>query len=471
MAKGKSFGSSSWSRSSNIGSRGSSSSKSSSSSSSSSSKGKSLWSVVSSSNAGRSSMTSSAWSKSSSSSGWTGKSLWGVVSRSNAVRSAWTASIWSKSGWGSSSSSSGWTGKSISSAVKSSNAARSSWTSSISRSSWGGGWGWGWSSSGGISSRSELTAALNRAVNNKNTSISSSWWNTTIATKSDTNKLIPGTSIKTWWRTNYQTFDANGNLIEDLDTVWTWYWVETPDIGELYVWESNDDEDTYGINPYEDVMNWAWDQEESGSVEEGIEPNDEYDEINEAYKYMDELRDEMNEKEERKPEKSAEEKRLETPAFNQFSWNSFVENRPAELSPVNVPNPNDPLTDPTSYDAPITEALNKLGADRNMETPQQVDNAANINAMNEATGMPQYNWDINATMQWYNNVFSNIENRWIDARNAREFAQAYNNAKADIERYVQEHWLSQQEYERLLAQLRNHPLISQLSNNQWQWKK
>lgn len=464
MATGKSFSSSSWSRSSNIGSK-------SSSSSSSSSKGKSVSSITSSSNAARSAATSSIWSKSSSSSGWTGKSLWSVVSHSNAVRSAWTASIWSKSGWGSSSSSSGWTGKSISSAVSSSNAARNNWTSSISRSSWGGGWGWSSSSSGGISSRSELTAALNRAVNNKNASISSSWWNTTIATKTDTNKLIPGTSIKTGWRTNYQTFDADGNLIEDLDTVWTWYWVDTPDIGELYVWESNDDEDTYGINPYEDVMNWAWDQEESNSVEEGIEPNDEYDEINEAYKYMDELRDKMNDKEEVVPEKSAEEKRLETPAFNQFSWNSFVENRPAELSPVNVPNPNDPLTDPTSYDAPITEALNKLGADINMETPQQVDNSANINAMNEATGMPQYNWDINATMQWYNNVFSNIENRWIDARNAREFAQAYNNAKADIERYVQEHWLSQEEYDRLLAQLRNHPLISQLSNNQWQWKK
>jgi hypothetical protein len=136
-----------------------------------------------------------------------------------------------------------------------------------------------------------------------------------------------------------------------------------------------------------------------------------------------------------------------------------------------VPNPNDPLTDPSSYDEPITQALNKLWLDLWEQTPQQVDNAESTQAVNTAEWMPEYTGDINSTMQWYTNVFNNIENQWVNARTARQFAQAYNKAKWDIQKYAEDNWLSQEEYERLLAQLRSHPLIQDLSNNQNQWRK
>ena len=207
----------------------------------------------------------------------------------------------------------------------------------------------------------------------------------------------------------------------------------------------------------EDIMNM---------VDDAVNERDNYREEN-----MRDLREKYENNEAAEPSKSAEEQRLETPAFNQFSWNSFVENRPAELSPVTVPNPNDPLTDPSSYDEPITQALNKLWLDLWEQTPQQVDNAESTQAVNTAEWMPEYTGDINSTMQWYTNVFNNIENQWVNARTARQFAQAYNKAKWDIQKYAQDNWLSQEEYERLLAQLRNHPLIQDLSNNQDQWRR
>ena len=404
------------------------------------------------------------------------------------------------------------TAKNISTVTNKSNNIRNNITSSVTKSNWGGttstnattpvktsntvlrkAVSWGSSSWGGSSSNSNwwsaLSFALSKANGNSNASVSSDGSNTTIATKSDTNKLIPGTSIKTGGRTNYQTYDANGNLISDFDVEGSGYGTEKPSEWELYSWETTDDTEN-NINPYEDVMNWAWDEEEwnSGSVEEWVEGeetpktytqeevdemynqwNRDYDDrINEAYEQINSLKWQQ---EETSPEKSEEEKRLETPAFNQFSWNSYVENRPAELSPVSVPNPNDPLTDPTSYDAPITEALNRLWADLNQPKAQQVEQEANVNAVTEADGMPQYTWDINSMMQWYNNVFNNIEWKWINANTAREFAQAYNQAKNNIQKYATEHNLTQEEYERLLAQLRWHPLIKNLSENQWQRRK
>lgn len=402
-----------------------------------------------------------------SSSKTTGKS-WANTSASKEI-SSWsnaasklTSSISKSSGGSSSGSSSKSTGKSISSVTSRWTTARNNLTSSISR-----GWGWGGSSS-------SLTEAINRAVNNKNASISSNWWNTVISTKSDTNKLIPGTSIKGGGRTNTQVYDENWNLISDIDEYWKWLWQEEVD-DELLWAQSNDDEDEeYNLNPNEDTI-W-WEEENEGNymseedimnmVDNAVNERDNYREEN-----MRDLREKYENNEAAQPSKSAEEQRLETPAFNQFSWNSFVENRPAELSPVTVPNPNDPLTDPSSYDEPITQALNKLWLDLWEQTPQQVDNAENTQAVNTAEWMPEYTGDINSTMQWYANVFNNIENQWVNARTARQFAQAYNKAKWDIQKYAQDNWLSQEEYERLLAQLRNHPLIQDLSNNQDQWRR
>lgn len=479
MAKGKSFSSSRWSRSSNISSRGSSSSRS---SSSSSSKGKSFSSTTSRSNAARSAWTASIWNRGSSSS--TGKS-WANTSASKWI-SSWsnaasklTSSINRSSGGSSSWSSSKSTGKSISSVTSRWTTARNNLTSSARR-SWGGSssssWGSSSSSSSGITSRSALTEAINRAVNNKNSSISSNWWNTVISTKSDTNKLIPGTSIKGGGRTNTQVYDENWNLISDIDEYWKWLWQDEID-NELLWAQSNDDEDEeYSLNPNEDTIWWEEDEGNEGNymseedimnmVDNAVNERDNYRQEN-----MNDLREKYENNEAAEPSKSAEEQRLETPAFNQFSWNSFVENRPAELSPVNVPNPNDPLTDPSSYDEPITQALNKLWLDLWEQTPQQVDNVENTQAVNTAEWMPEYNGDINSTMQWYTNVFNNIENQWVNARTARQFAQAYNKAKLDIQNYAQDNWLSQEEYERLLAQLRSHPLIQDLSNNQNQWRR
>lgn len=421
------------------------------------------------------------WSSSSS----TGKS-WSNTSASKAI-SSWsnaasklTSSISKSSGGSSSWSSSGSTGKSISSVTSKWTTARNNLTSSVGRSSGSGSsssWGGSSSSSSGISSRSALTEAISKAANNKNASVSSNWWNTVISTKSDTNKLIPGTSIKSGGSTNTQVFDENWNLISDIDEYWKWLWQEEID-DELLWAQSNDDEDEeYNLNPNEDTI-W-WEEEDEGNEGNYMSKEDIMnmvdDAVNERDNYRQENINDLKEKyesnETAEPSKSTEEQRLETPAFNQFSWNSFVENRPAELSPVTVPNPNDPLTDPSSYDEPITQALNKLWLDLWEQTPQQVDNAENTQAVNTAEGMPEYTGDINSTIQWYANVFNNIENQWINARTARQFAQAYNKAKWDIQKYAQDNWLSQEEYERLLAQLRSHPLIQDLSNNQDQWRR
>ena len=417
---------------------------------------------------------------SSSSSKSTGKS-WSNTSASKGI-SSWsnaasklTSSI-SKSSGGSSSWSSSWsssksTGKSISSVTSKWTTARNNLTSSASR-----GWGGSSSSSWGITSRSALTEAINKAVNNKNASISSNWWNTVISTKSDTNKLIPGTSMKSGGRTNTQVYDENWNLISDIDEYWKWLWQDKIDDELLWAQSNDEDEEEYNLNPNEDTIWWEEDEGNEGNymseediinmVDNAVNERDNYREEN-----MRNLREKYENNEAAEPSKSAEEQRLETPAFNQFSWNSFVENRPAELSPVTVPNPNDPLTDPSSYDEPITQALNKLWLDLWEQTPQQVDNVENTQAANTAEWMPEYTWDINSTMQWYANVFNNIENQWVNARTARQFAQAYNKAKWDIQKYAQDNWLSQEEYERLLAQLRSHPLIQDLSNNQNQWRR
>lgn len=420
----------------------------------------------------RKAATPSSWSSSKT----TGKS-WANTSASKWI-SSWsnaasklTSSINKSSGGSSSWSSSKSTGKSISSVTSKWTTARNNLTSSVSR-----GWGWGGSSSSswGITSRSALTEAINRAVNNKNASISSNWWNTVISTKSDTNKLIPGTSIKGGGRTNTQVYDENWNLISDIDEYWKWLWQEKIDDELLWAQSNDDDDEEYNLNPNEDTIWWEEDNEGNYMSEEDI-MNMVDNAVNERDNYREENMKDLREKYENNeaagPSKSAEEQRLETPAFNQFSWNSFVENRPAELSPVTVPNPNDPLTDPSSYDEPITQALNKLWLDLWEQTPQQVDNAENTQAVNTAEWMPEYNGDINSTMQWYTNVFNNIENQWVNARTARQFAQAYNKAKWDIQKYAQDNWLSQDEYERLLAQLRNHPLIQDLSNNQDQWRR
>lgn len=415
---------------------------------------------------------------SSSSSKSTGKS-WGNTSASKAI-SSWsnaasklTSSISKSSGGSSSWSSSKSTGKSISSVTSKWTTARNNLTSSARR-SLGGGWGGSSSSSSGITSRSALTEAINRAVNNKNSSISSNWWNTVISTKSDTNKLIPGTSIKGGGKTNTQVYDENWNLISDIDEYWKWLWQEKIDDELLWAQSNDDDEEEYNLNPNEDTIWWEEDNEGNYMSEEDI-MNMVDNAVNERDNYREEnmrnLREKYENNEAAEPSKSAEEQRLETPAFNQFSWNSFVENRPAELSPVTVPNPNDPLTDPSSYDEPITQALNKLWLDLWEQTPQQVDNAESTQAVNTAEWMPEYTGDINSTMQWYTNVFNNIENQWVNARTARQFAQAYNKAKWDIQKYAQDNWLSQEEYERLLAQLRSHPLIQDLSNNQDQWRR
>lgn len=417
---------------------------------------------------------SSSWSSSTS----TGKS-WANTSASKAI-SSWsnaasklTSSISKSSGgsssWSSSWSSSGSTGKSISSVTSKWTTSKNNLTSSVSR-----GWGGSSSSSSGISSRSALTEAISKAANNKNASISSNWWNTIISTKSDTNKLIPGTSIKSGGSVNTQVYDENWNLISDIDEYWKWLWQEEIDDELLWAQSNDEDEEEYNLNPNEDTI-W-WEEENEGNymseedimnmVDNAVNERDNYREEN-----MRDLREKYESNEAAHPSKSAEEQRLETPAFNQFSWNSFVENRPAELSPVTIPNPNDPLTDPSSYDEPITQALNKLWLDLWEQTPQQIDNAENTQAVNDAEWMPEYTGDINSTMQWYTNVFNNIENQWINARTARQFAQAYNKAKWDIQKYAQDNWLSQEEYERLLAQLRSHPLIQDLSNNQNQWKR
>lgn len=410
---------------------------------------------------------------SSSSSSSAGKS-WGNTSASKSI-SSWSSaaskltSSANKSSWGSSSwSSSKSTGKSISSVTSKWTTARNNLTSSASR---GGGSS---SSSSGITSRSALASAIDRAINNKNASVSSNGWNTIISTKSDTNKLIPGTSIKSGGRTNTQVYDENWNLISDIDEYGKWLWQERIDNELLWTSWDDDNELPVWLNPNEDTIWWEEENQDNEMFEDDI-INMVDDAINERIddSYVNDFK-EKYEKEEptepAQPAKSAEEQRLETPAFNQFSWNSFVENRPAELSPVSVPNPNDPLTDPSSYDEPITQALNKLWLDLWEQTTQQIDNAENTQAVNTAEWMPEYTWDINSTMQWYANVFNNIENQWINSRTARQFAQAYNQAKSDIQKYAQDNWLSQQEYERLLAQLRNHPLIKDLSNNQNQWK-
>lgn len=412
---------------------------------------------------------------SSSSSSSAGKS-WGNTSASKSI-SSWSSaaskltSSASKSSWGSSSGSSwGSAGKSISSVTSKWTTARNNLTSSASR-------GWGGSSSSsssGITSRSALASAIDRAINNKNASVSSNGWNTIISTKSDTNKLIPGTSIKSWGRTNTQVYDENWNLVSDIDEYWKWLWQEKID-DELLWAQSNDDDDKgeYNLNPNEDTIWWEEDEDNKGnymSEEDIINMVDNAIDKN-LKENMSDFREKYENNEPTEPSKSAEEQRLETPAFNQFSWNSFVENRPAELSPVTVPNPNDPLTDPSSYDEPITQALNKLWLDLWEQTPQQIDNAESTQAVNTAEWMPEYTWDINSTMQWYTNVFNNIENQWVNARTARQFAQAYNKAKWDIQKYAQDNWLSQEEYERLLAQLRSHPLIQDLSNNQDQWRR
>lgn len=415
---------------------------------------------------------------SSSSSSSAGKS-WSNTSASKAI-SSWSSaaskltSSASKSSWGSSSGSSSNTGKSISSVTSKWTTARNNLTSSASR-GWGGSsWGGSSSSSWGITSRSALTEAVNRAINNKNASISSNWWNTVISTKSDTNKLIPGTSIKSGGRINTQVYDEDWNLISDIDEYWKWLWHDKIDDELLWAQSNDEDEEEYNLNPNEDTIWWEEDNEGNYMSEEDI-INMVDNAVNERDNYREEnmrdLREKYENNEAAEPSKSAEEQRLETPAFNQFSWNSFVENRPAELSPVTVPNPNDPLTDPSSYDEPITQALNKLWLDLWEQTPQQVDNAENTQAVNTAEWMPEYTGDINSTMQWYTNVFNNIENQWVNVNTARQFAQAYNKAKWDIQKYAQDNWLSQEEYERLLAQLRNHPLIQDLYNNQNQWRR
>ena len=419
--------------------------------------------------------SSSSWS----SSGSTGTS-WANTSASKLISSWSTAAnkiisaAKGNSGSSSSWSSSGSTGKNISSVTSKWTTAKNNLTSSVSK-----GWSWSSSSSSGsssssTSSRSALTEAINRAVNNKNASISSNWWNTVISTKSDTNKLIPGTSIKSGGKTNTQVYDENWNLISDIDEYWKWLWQEKIDDELLWAQSNDEDEEEYNLNPNEDTIWWEEDNDGNYMSEEDI-MNMVDKAVNDRDSYREEsiknLREKYEKSEATEPSKSAEEQRLETPAFNQFSWNSFVENRPAELSPVTVPNPNDPLTDPSSYDEPITQALNKLWLDLWGQTPQQVDNAENTQAVNTAEWMPEYIGDINATMQWYTNIFNNIENQWINARTARQFAQAYSNAKWDIQKYAQDNWLSQEEYERLLAQLRNHPLIQDLSNNQDQWRR
>lgn len=422
---------------------------------------------------------------SSSSSSSAGKS-WGNTSASKAI-SSWSSaaskltSSANKSSWGSSSWSSSWsssksTGKSISSVTSKWTTARNNLTSSASRgggssySSWGSS-----SSSSGITSRSALASAIDRAINNKNASVSSNGWNTIISTKSDTNKLIPGTSIKSWGKTNTQVYDENWKLISDIDEYGKWLWQERIDNELLWTSWDDDNELPVWLNPNEDTIWWEEENQDNEMSEDDI-INMVDDAINERRddSYVNDFKEKYEKEkpaEPAQPAKSAEEQRLETPAFNQFSWNSFVENRPAELSPISVPNPNDPLTDPSSYDEPITQALNKLWLDLWEQTTQQIDNAENTQAVNTAEWMPEYTWDINSTMQWYANVFNNIENQWINSRTARQFAQAYNQAKSDIQKYAQDNWLSQQEYERLLAQLRNHPLIKDLSNNQNQWRK
>ena len=472
---GKSFSSSSssWSRTSRISSPSSSSS--SSSKSSSSGTWKSLSSATSSSNAGRSSLTSSVAPKSSSSSSGTGKSLSSAVSSSNASRSAWMSSI-SSSKWGSSSSgssssksSSSSTGKSIWWSSSRSTTSRSNISSG--RSSWWGGWGWSSSSSSSAKGKNFANAMseIQKASSNPNASVSTDWSNVTITTKSDTNKLIPGTSIKTWGKTNYKTFNEEGDVIDDTDVMGKGYGIENMDEA-LYVGESDDDDDEVQINPYEDVMNWEWNLYTQEQLDEAINNAlDEYDNENQYYRddiydQFDNYREDNSLKEEIEPEKSETEKRLETPAFNQYSWNSEVTAPVEAAAPSNIPNPNDPLTDPTSYNEPLTWAITRLANIMFKPQPQTDTGVAQTEA-------PEYNWDINQTLQWYNDAFNNIEAKGINRWTANEFANLYWKAKADIERYAEENWLSEEERLKLLAQLKNHPLVRNLNQNRWQWMR
>jgi len=341
-------------------------------------------------------------------------------------------------------------------------------TSSAKKSSW---WGGGSSSSGvwqkmPTANTSALTNAINKAAGNANASISSDWWNTTITTKSDTNKLIPWTSIKSWGKTNYQTYDEDGNLISDVDVSGTGLW--QADIEpELWVSESDDDDTETQINPYDDVMN-LWNLYTQEQVDEfvnnalndyDIQNREYYDNM---YNQMQNLRNNESLKEDTTPEKSETEKRLETPAFNQYSWNSEV-SAPAEAAtPSTIPNPNDPLTDPTSYNEPITSAINKISDI--IFAPETQSSVIENQA-------PEYNWDINQTLQSYNNAFNNIEAKGINRWTANEFANLYWKAKSDIDRYAEENWLSEEERLQLLSQLKNHSLVKNLNQNRWQWMR
>lgn len=435
--------------------------------------GKSIGSTTSKAGSSASKIISSSankWSSTTSKSAW--KSLAPSLNKAASTISKLTSSVSNKASWWSSSSSGAKsTGKSISSVTSKWVKATNNLASSAKKSSW---WGGGSSSSSvwqrmpTSSATSALTNAINKASGNANSSIYSDWGNTTIETKSDTNKLIPGTSIKSWGRTNLQTYDENGDLISDIDVSGKWYWAWDMN-EELYVWYSDNDEDDYTwINPYDDVMNWAWDVYTMDQVNEMINSAlDDYDRWNRdyydsMYNQMQNLRNTESLKEEATPEKSETEKRLETPAFNQYSWNSEV-SAPAEAAaPSTIPNPNDPLTDPTSYNEPITSAINKISDI--IFAPETQSSVIENQA-------PEYNWDINQTLQSYNNAFNNIEAKGINRWTANEFANLYWKAKEDIDRYAEENWLSEEERLQLLNQLKNHSLVKNLNQNRWQWMR
>ena len=397
---------------------------SSSGSSSSSSSGKSFAPISSASNATRSNITSAAnKSAASKSSTWSssnaGKSVSSLTNASNSTRSKISSAVSSRSSWWSSSS-------------------RSSWWGSSSRSSW-------WSTT--AKSVEPLVESSNEHRSNLTNSI-----NDNISSKvldnydraSNTNYTNVYNHLRSKWMSDEDASAAAAELLENENLLKT----KSDDEIAMETQSNNDDE---AIDYMNDTINWIeeeWDEEDPYDYHQSQERQD-------LMWYIDDLKWQVDSLTSSNVIKtSVPEERDTSYDYNTYYQENLApDNNYENWESKNTLNDTPQVTLVSQYQEPVSTALNDLG----LLTPNEAVTNETPNAEEPYLPNGYENWEDIVT-DFETELQTLWEENWTGLT-PQAVAQTYSDFKNQLVQYANNNNLSKEEYEALLAQLKNNEIL------------